>query len=47
VSTGFFNGTAVKEIIKRGIPVNKLIVGKPVTPKDADNTGWMDLSVLG
>jgi hypothetical protein len=41
-SGGFFSGTAVKEIIKRGVSAKKLIVGKPVTPGDATNTGWMD-----
>lgn len=46
-SGGYFTGTAVKEIIKRGVPAKKLIVGKPVAPGDAMNTGWMDSSALG
>lgn len=46
-SGGYFSGTAVKEIISRGVPPKKIIVGKPVTPSDASNTGWMDSSVLG
>lgn len=46
-SGGYFTGTAVKEIIKRGVPGKKLVVGKPVTPSDATNSGWMELSVLG
>jgi hypothetical protein len=40
-SGGYFNGTAVSEIIKRGVPSKKIIVGKPVTQSDAMNTGWM------
>lgn len=44
---GYFNGTAVKEIVARKIPRNMLVVGKPVTPGDASNTGWMDLTVFG
>lgn len=27
--------------------MNKIVVGKPVTPKDATNTGWMDKGELG
>ncbi len=46
-SEGFFNGTAVQEIIKRGVPANKLVVGKPVTPSDAMNSGWMNIDSLG
>jgi chitinase len=46
-STGTFNGTALKQIINRGIPSNKLIVGKPVKKTDASNTGWMDITILG
>ncbi len=46
-SGGYFTGTAVKEIIKRGVPAKKLVVGKPVSPGDAMNSGWMDSSVLG
>ena len=34
-------------MINRGIPSKKIIIGKPVTPSDAVNTGWMDLGVLG
>jgi hypothetical protein len=45
-STTPFTGTSVNEIIKRGIPSKKLVLGKPVTAKDANN-GWMDLSLLG
>ena len=27
--------------------MNKIVVGKPVTPKDATNTGWMEKGELG
>jgi chitinase len=45
-SGGYFPGTSVKEIAEKGVPLNKIIVGKPVNPTDATNTGWMDHSVL-
>jgi hypothetical protein len=40
-STGYFTKTAVREMIARGIPSNKIIVGKPVTPGDAANSGYV------
>jgi hypothetical protein len=46
-SGGFFTGTAVKEIISRGIPPKKIVVGKPVTPADATNSGYMESGILG
>lgn len=46
-SGGFFSGTAVKEIISRGVPPKKIVIGKPVNPSDASNTGWMESGVLG
>ena len=46
-STGFFSNTAVKEIISYGIPANKIVIGKPATPADASNTGWVDIGDLG
>ena len=46
-SGGYFTGTAVKEIMNRGIPARKIVVGKPVTSNDATNSGWMDLTILG
>ena len=39
-------GTSVKELIQRGIPSQKIIVGKPATKKDAYNTGWVKPSYL-
>lgn len=45
-SSGYFPGTSVKEIVARGVPAKKIIVGKPVTSLDA-GSGWMDLTILG
>jgi hypothetical protein len=42
-----FNGTSLSEINKRGVPLQKLIVCKPITTGDATNTGWMSGSDLG
>ena len=46
-SVGFFNKTSVKEINERGIPLEMLVVGKPATPADASNTGYMNQTALG
>lgn len=46
-SGGFFSGTSLRQIINRGVPANKLVIGKPVTQGDASNTGWVDHSQLG
>ena len=37
----------MREIIARGIPSNKIIVGKPATPGDATNTGYVSPATLG
>jgi chitinase len=42
-----FSGTAVKEIAARGIPLKKLVVGKPILPSDASNTGYVPQEKLG
>ena len=42
-ATGFFSNTAVNEIIGYGIPSKKIVVGKPATPADASNTGWVEI----
>lgn len=44
---GWFSGTAVQEIIDRGIPPRKIIVGKPATMADAMNTGYMSPQSFG
>ena len=46
-SNGWSTGTSVQEIIKKGVPSHKLVVGKPTLPRDAANTGWVDLADLG
>jgi chitinase len=46
-ASGFFSGTSVKEIIARGIPANKIVVGKPVNQGDASNTGTVSMTDLG
>ena len=40
-STGWSPGTAVLQIAEKGIPMNKLLVGKPVTEDDVYNTGFV------
>jgi chitinase len=42
-----FNGTALLEIHKRGVPLKKLVVAKPILPNDATNTGYMPAHELG
>ncbi len=42
-----FNGTAVAEIAARGVPLQKLVVCKPVVVNDATNTGYMAGADLG
>jgi chitinase len=46
-STGPCSGTSVKELIAKGIPANKIVVGKPATPQDVSNTGYVDSKTLG
>ena len=46
-SGSVFSGTSVQEIVKRGVPSRKLVVGKPVNTSDATNTGWVDHTQLG
>jgi len=40
-SGGYFPGTAVHEIEKAGVDISKIVIGKPATPADATNTGYM------
>lgn len=43
-----FVETAYKEIIEHtGIPLSKLVLGKPATPADASNTGYVEPAQLG
>ena len=39
-SDGFFTGTSVSEVISRGIPKEKIIVGKPLV-KEVCSLGFM------
>lgn len=31
----------MKEMMDKGIPKEKIVIGKPVTTADATNTGWV------
>ena len=46
-ATGHFSGTSVKEIAARGIPLQKIVVGKPLVQADAANTGFVCQKELG
>ncbi len=46
-ATGTFSGTSVKEIIARGVPAKKVVVGKPATMADVMNTGYISPSSFG
>lgn len=46
-ATGVFSGTAVKELIDRGIPAKKIVLGKPATMADVMNTGYVQPADLG
>ena len=39
-------GTAVREIYENGVPLEKIVIGKPITPEDAYNTGYVPPEVL-
>jgi len=47
VSNGWATGTAIKELVEKEIPINKLVIGKPATVADAYNTGWVNFTDLG
>lgn len=34
------------EIAAKGVDIHKIAIGKPVTPGDADNSGWVSASSL-
>lgn len=46
-SSGYFNKTSVKQINARGIPLKKIIVGKPATSADLWGTGYVSSTSLG
>lgn len=41
VSGGWASGTSVNEIIAKGIPSNKIVIGKAATLNDADTVSFM------
>ena len=43
---GWSPGTALLQIAQNGIPMNKLLVGKPVTRADVSNTGYVAQDTL-
>lgn len=45
-SDGWSTGSAVNQIAQKGIPLSKLVVGKPVAQKDVVNTGFVDVDTL-
>lgn len=46
-SSGWATGTAVFELMAKGVPGNMIVVGKPVLNSDADNTGFVSVDQLG
>lgn len=46
-STGAFPGTSVQEIIDKGVPKGKVVVGKPATKADVMNSGYVNPEDLG
>ena len=45
-SDGWSYGTSVKEIANKGIPMSKIVIGKPITQADAANTGYVPTGEL-
>lgn len=45
-SDGWATGTANNQIAKKGIPLSKLVIGKPVSQADAANTGYVPVQTL-
>jgi len=44
---GDWNHSSVSEIISSGIPKEYIVLGKPVSPGDATNTGYVSPANLG
>lgn len=40
------NPTSIQNILKQGVPAQKLILGKPITPKDVNNSGYIPAEKL-
>jgi len=47
ISGGDWKTTAVGEIITKGVDKEHLVVGKPVNPSDATNSGYVNPLDLG
>jgi len=45
-SNGWATGTSVEELVAKGIPLSRIVIGKPVTTGDADNTGYVQVDTL-
>jgi len=45
-ANGWATGTSVTEMVAKGIPSSKIVVGKPVTTGDAANTGYVPVDAL-
>ena len=45
-SDGWATGTAVLQIGNSGVPLSKIVIGKPVTQAGAVNTGYVDVNTL-
>ena len=46
LSSGWAVGTSVNELISKGIPADKIVVGKPATIRDADSSSYIDSIAL-
>lgn len=46
-ATGTFSGTSYFELMNRGIPARKIVMGKPATQGDVMNTGYVTPQNLG
>lgn len=40
-ATGTFSGTSIQELINRGVPAKKIVMGKPATMGNVMNTGYV------
>jgi chitinase len=45
-ANGWATGTSVHELMSKGIPASRILVGKPVTTGDATNTGYVPVNTL-
>jgi len=45
-ANGWATGTAVHELMSKGIPASRILVGKPITSGDGTNTGYVPVNNL-